>query len=342
MDDGPVRYYLIAYFILIFVGGFFSGSEIAFSSLNKIRVSTQADDGDRGAKRVMYILDNFDKALSTLLIGTNIVHTVMATIATLVTYKLFADAETMPDYAITVSTLITTVLVFFLSEMIPKCFAKDCNVKFARISAPIIIFLMKVLTPLSFLFDTLSAFVSRPFKKRATEIPTVTEDELYELIETYVEENDIDEDTEELVQNVIEFSESTVEEVMTPWENVISIDINMPAKEVADIINGSPYSRFPVTKDGNVVGTLRLRTFLRKFIKNENIKVSDVMSQPEFIPDSTAVDDLLNALSSKRTHIAYVKNAEKVIGIITVEDILEELVGEIYDEQDAEGGEIDD
>ena len=157
MDDSPVRYYLIAYFILIFIGGFFSGTETAFSSLNKIRVSTQAEGGNKSAKRVLYILDHFDKALSTLLIGTNVVHTVMATIATLVTYKLFASAETMPDYAITVSTLITTVLVFFLSEMIPKCFAKDCNQAFSRFAAPIMIFLMKVLTPVSFVFDMLSA-----------------------------------------------------------------------------------------------------------------------------------------------------------------------------------------
>ena len=342
MDDGPVRYYLIAYFILVFVGGFFSGAETGFASLNKIRITTQAEDGDNRSARILYVLDNFDKALSTLLIGTNIVHTAMATLATLITYRLFGSAETLPDYAITLSTIVTTVLVFFLSETIPKRFAKDCNYMYSRFAAPIIIFLMKVLTPLSFIFNALSALMSKPFKKKATEIPTVTEDELYELIETYVEENDIDEETEELVQNAIEFSEATVKDVMTPWDKVVQINVNAKSADISELLSDTPFSRMPVVDDsGNVIGTLRVRSYLKKYIKDSDVSVKDVMKAPEFISASTPVDDLLTALSSKRTHIAYVKDNDKVLGIITIEDILEELVGEIYDEQDAAGGELD-
>lgn len=342
MDDGPVRYYLIiAYFILIFVGGFFSGAETAFASLNKIRITTQAEDGDKKAKRVLYVLDNFDKALSTLLIGTNVVHTAMATLATLITFSLLGNPKTLPDYAVTLSTIVTTILVFFLSETIPKRFAKDCNYKFSRVSAPLIIFLMKLLTPLSFVFNAISSLMSKPFKKKATEIPTVTEDELYELIETYVEENDIDEQTEELVQNAIEFSESTVKDVMTRWEDVTTVNVSLPSKQIADIINSVPFSRLPVVDDdGNILGTLRIRSFLKRYIKNTDVSVRDVMKAPEFIDGATPVDDLLTALSSKRAHIAYVKENDKILGIITMEDILEELVGEIYDEQDVDGGEI--
>lgn len=339
MDDGPVRYFIV-FFILLLLNGFFSGSEIALASVNRIRITTQAENGNRAAKRVMYLLDNFDKALSTLLIGNNIVHTTIATLATLFTYHLFRNAQTMPEYALTVSTLITTVAVFFLGEMIPKCFAKDCNDIFAKFASAPLIFLMKVLTPVSFVFTAITNAVSRPFVKSTAEIPTVTEDELYDIIETYVEENDIDEDTEELVQNAIEFSESTARDVMTPWEKVTSVNIGKSAKEVADIMSHTSFSRLPVVDDdGNVLGTLRIRSFLKRYIKNENAAVRDVMSKPEFIDASVTVDELLTALSSKRTHIAYVKSGEKVIGIITVEDILEELVGEIYDEQDTVGGE---
>lgn len=338
MDDGPVRY-LIAIIFLLLLNGYFSGSEIALASVNRIRIANSADDGDKGAKRILYILDNFDKALSTLLIGNNVVHASISTLSTLLTYELYDNISVLPDYAVTLCTVITTVVVFFLGEMIPKTFAKACNEKFSRFIASSLIFIMKILTPVSFLFSAISKLASLPFKKRMADTPTVTEDELYDIIETFVEENGIDEDTEELVQNAIEFSESTVKEVMTPWYMVVTVGVNQTAEQVAKTIQQCTYSRLPVVDDdGRVVGTLSIRSFLRKFMKNPDISVADVMGGAEFIPDTTPVDDLLSTLSSKRTHIAYVRSGDMILGIITVEDILEQLVGEIYDEEESLGG----
>ena len=341
MDDSPVRY-LIYIIVILILAGYFAGTEIALASVNKIRMATRAENGDRAAKRVLYVLDNFDKALTTLLIGNNITHAGIATLATLLTYTFFDSVEAMPDYAVTVSTVITTVVVFFVGEMIPKSFAKTCNESFAVFACGPLIILMKVLTPISFLFSLFSDVISRPFKKKAGETPTVTEEELYDIIETFVEENDIDEETEELVQNAIEFSESTVKDVMTPWDKVVKIHEDTPAAEVVAICKGCTHSRFPVINSKDIViGTLSMRAFLKQYLKNPDIAVRDVMAAPVYINANTPVDDILTMLSGKRTHIAYVRGGKSVLGIITVEDILEELVGEIYDEEEKIGGAVD-
>lgn len=336
MDDGPVRY-LIAFIFLFVISAYFAATEIALSSVNKIRMSVNAENGSKSAKRVLYILDNFDKAITTLLIGNNVAHMAIATLATLLTYDMFKDAGSLPEYALALCTVITSVLVFFAGEMIPKSFAKACSDKFSMIASGPLVFLMYALTPVSFVFSALSRTVSKPLKKMAMDEPTVTEDELYDIIETYVEENDIDEDTEELVQNAIEFSESTVKDVMTPWNKVIKVNIDDSPESIKRVIQEQSYSRMPVLDNyGKVIGTLRTRSFLKEYIKDRNVCLKNIINTPEFIPENTLVDDLLTTMSGKRTHIAYVGSADSVAGIITVEDILEELVGEIYDEADDE------
>ena len=343
MDDSPAGY-LIAIFVLLLLAAYFAAAEIALASVNQIRLTNRAEDGDKRAKRVLYILDHFDKALTTLLIGTNVTHAGIATLSTVLTYSFFDSIESMPDYAVTVSTVISTVVVFLLGEMIPKAIGKACNEKFALGIAGSLCFLMKILTPLSIFFSTISKWVSRPFKKKAEETPTVTEDELYDIIETFVEENDIDEETEELVQNAIEFSERTAKAVMTPWEQVTHVHENDSNEKILELIRGTTYSRLPVVNDeGWVVGTMSIRTFLKCHYKKEDFNVRQIMTSATMINDSTPVDDLLSTLSANRTHVAYVQANGKILGIITVEDILEELVGEIYDEmeEEEEGGVID-
>ena len=277
--------------------------------------------------------------LTTLLIGTNVTHAGIATLSTVFTYTLFDSIASMPDYAVTLSTVVSTIVVFLIGEMIPKAFAKACNEKFALAVSWSLMVLMSVMTPISFFFSTISEYVSRPFKKRAEETPTVTEEELYDIIETFVEENELDEETEELVQNAIGFSARTAKDVMTPWNNVVHIHECDTNEEVFQCIRNSTYSRLPVVNDdGWVVGTLSIRTFLKYHYKKEDFNVRQIMRSATMISDATPVDDLLSTLSTNRTHIAYVQALGKILGIITVEDILEELVGEIYDEKEGGNG----
>lgn len=340
MDGSPVRY-LIAIIILLILAAYFAGTEIALASTNKIRMANRAENGDKKAKRVLYVLDHFDKALTTLLIGNNVTHAGIATIATLFTYSLFSSIETMPDYAVTLSTIIATIVVFFVGEMVPKSFAKACNESFATFASGPLIILMKILSPISFIFSVFSDLVSRPFKKKAGETPTVTEDELYDIIETYVEENDIDKETEELVQNAIEFSESSVKDVLTPWNKVIKISENDSIASIVETIKGCTFTRLPVLNDeGAIIGTMSIRTFLKRYLKEKDFDIKEILTVPVYIDDKLPVDDLLTTLSLKRTHIAYVRNGKEILGIITVEDILEELVGEIYDEEESIGGAV--
>lgn len=338
MDDS-LGSYLFLILVLLLLAAYFAGAEIALAAVNRIKLENRAEDGDKRAKRVIYILDHFDKALTTLLIGTNVTHAGIATLSTVLTYSLFDSIDSMPDYAVTLSTIISTIVVFLIGEMIPKAFAKACNEKFALAVSASLVFLMKVMSPIGFFFSVISEYISRPFKRKAEETPTVTEEELYDIIETFVEENEIDEETEELVQNVIDFSGRTAKDVMTPWEKVLYVHERDTNEKILEYIRNSSYSRLPVVNDsGRVVGTMSIRTFLKCHYKKEKFNVRKIMNRATMIGDSTPVDDLLSTLSSKRTHIAYVQSAGKILGIITVEDILEELVGEIYDEKEGGSG----
>lgn len=331
---------IILFCLLILAGGYFAGAEISLASVNKIRIAGQADDGDKKSKRVQYILDNFNKALTTLLIGNNIAHIGCSAIATTMTYQLLQEHTNWPAWIQTASTLLTTVVVFLFSEMVPKCFAKDCNEAFAKNIAGSLIFLMKVLTPVSFFFTLLGDLLSRPFLKRTTVQPTVTEEELHDIIETVVQEGEIDEDTGDLIQSALEFSDSKVREVFTPWKNVITVHNGMTPDEIVTAIKETSFTRLPVTDtDGKVIGTLNIRNYLRAYLKDGAPDLQALITAPHFVQQGTPVDELLESMSRHRVHLAVVLTSKgDTLGIITMEDILEELVGEIYDEEDVKGG----
>ncbi len=335
MDDGSPIGYLIAILAFILGGGYFSATEIALASVNRIRIMSYADDGNRRAKRVLYILDHFDRALTTLLIGTNIMHISCASVATLMATKLWGVSY------VTVTTIVTTFVVFLLAEMIPKRFAKANSEKFSLAIAGSLLFFMKVLWPLAIVFTTISNFASKPFKKNVEEEPTVSEDELYDIIESIPEESEIDEEKAELMQSALEFSDTFVREVLTPWDKVVKLNIGMSGDEAMNVIKNDIHSRLPVIDEsGNPVGLVQIRKFFRERYKNAFVSVKDVMDDIHFVYDGIAIDDLLTAMSNDKTHFSVVLDKEgKTIGIVTIEDILEELVGEIYDEDDKEAAE---
>ncbi len=331
MDDGSPIGYLIAILFLILGGAYFASTEIAMASVNRIRMMSYADDGNKRAKRVLYVLDHFDKALTTLLIGNNIMHIGCASIATLMATKLWGVG------AVTVTTFVTTFAVFLLAEMLPKRFAKANNERFAMAMAWSLIVLMRAFTPVAFVFSKLSAFVSKPFKKQAEE-PTVTEDELYDIIESIPEESGIDEEKAELMQSALEFSDTFAREVLTPWERVVTLPASLSGEEALCVIKEHVHSRLPVVDgEGNPIGMLQIRKFFRARLQNPAVRPVDVMDDVHFVRADLPLDDLLPAMSDNKTHFSVVLDRDgKTLGVVTVEDILEELVGEIYDEDDRE------
>ena len=332
MDDGSQIGYLVAILAFIIGGAYFAATEIALASVNRIRMMSYADDGNRRAKRVLYILDHFDKALTTILIGNNIMHISCASMATLMATKLWGLSY------VTLTTIVTTLAVFLLAEMIPKRFAKANSERFSLAVAGSLMFFMKVLGPLAFVFSAISKFASKPFKKNQEEEPTVTEDELYDIIESIPEESGIDEEKAELMQSALEFSDTFVREVLTPWDRVVKLKLNMSGSEAMEVIKGDIHSRLPVIDDdGNPVGMLQIRKFLKARYKDASVCVNDIMDDIHFVNDDIAIDDLLTAMSNDKTHFSVVLDKDgRTIGIVTIEDILEELVGEIYDEDDKE------
>lgn len=335
MDDSPAGS-IILFALLIFASAYFSGTEISLASVNRIHMMSRASKGNRGAERVLKILDNFDEALSVLLIGNNIVNIGCATLSAVIAAQIWGTA------AVSLSAIFTTVILFMFGEMLPKCFARSCNERFAEAASVPLLFLMKLLKPLSMLFTAISSAVSRPFKKHAEEQVTMTEDELNDIVENISEEDGFDEDTGRLVKSAMKFSSSSAREVMVPWEQVLTIRTSLKTPQILEVVENSVHSRIPIVdREGNVKGILQIRKFLKAYTKfKSNVILASVMDYPYFVNADTPIDELLSEMSNHRRNLAIIKDSDgKILGIITVEDILEELVGEIYDEDDAGGDE---
>lgn len=337
MDDpGSSISLLIFYFCMILLCGYFAGSETALSSVNRIHIMSHTDNGDKRAKRVLYLLDNFDETLSTLLIGNNIVNIAATTAAVLIADRVLKNFSAASSAS--VATLITTVLLFFLGEMLPKCYARYCNESFSKAVAPSLMILMKILKPLSAFFTFLTKSISVVFRTKAVPEVTVTEDELQTIVENISGEDDFDKETHELVKSALKFSDKTAKEIMVPWDEVTKIEFGTKVSDIPEIIKNTSHSRIPVmSREGTVRGVLQIRKFLRTYIKNKRVILASVMDYPYFVKPSVKIDDLLTNLSNHRRNLAIVKQNDRLLGVITIEDILEELVGEIYDEEEIGG-----
>ncbi len=330
MDDGSPIGSIILILLLLAGSAYFAASEMALASASRIRMMSLRDNGNKRAKRVLYILDHFDKALTTILIANNILQISYATVATVMATKLWGVS------ALTATTILATLILFLLAEMIPKRFAKAYSERIALRTSGSLLFFMRVLSPVAAMFSTVARIASKPFRKSTAE-PTVTEDELYDLLETAATEGAIDEETTELVQNALEFAQTNARDILTPWDRVVKLSMTMTETEILDTIKANVHSRLPVIDvHGQLIGMLQIRKYLKAHLTG-GVALAKVMDEPRYVDADTPIDDLLPAMSEQKTQIAVVRDrAGVVLGIVSVEDILEELVGEIYDEDDAE------
>lgn len=317
--------------MLIF-GAYFAGSESAFTAMNKIRIKSRADDGDKKAKKALYIANNFEKAITTLLIGNNITHIAAASVATI----FVAGIWNINDSRVSIlCTALTTVIVFLFSEMIPKAFANDRSDTMAVACAGSLRVLMKILAPLVAFFSLISNAVSKIFAKEDT--PSITEEELYDIIDTIEEEGVMDEEQSDLFKSALDFSGTIASDVMTVKDDICAIDISMSNEDIVKTIISVNHSRLPVY-DGTIdeiVGVLHIRSFLKEYAKNNNADLRDMLTETFFVRDNAKIDDLLSVMRQKKIYLAVVTDeADHTVGIVTIEDFLEELVGEIWDEDD--------
>ena len=329
MDDGSRLPWIIAV-LLLFCAAFFAVAETAYASCPKSRVKAAAERGDARAKTALLILDDFDKAISTLLICTNIVHIATASIVTVAVTKMWGLS------AVSISTIVTTIVVFFAGEMLPKSIAKKYSEPLALATGPVLRFLMKVFPPLSALLTWIGQSAA---KLTPDETPvSFTEDELYDIIEDMTEEGSLDEQQGELISSALQFGEVTVESVLTPRVDLVAVDISSSLESILAVIKTTNHSRLPVYEGSidNIIGVLQIRKFIKAYLRlGNNLDLRPLLDEVFFIHQSTNIDELLPVMSKRKLNMAVVTdNYGGTLGIVTVEDILEELVGEIWDEDD--------
>lgn len=322
-------YSIIAIVVLVTFSAYFSATETAFTSLNKIRLKNMAGDGDKKAKDVLEISDNYDNLLSTILVGNNLVNIAISSIATVMFLELY------PKYGATIATAVATVIVLIFGEISPKSLAKESPERFAMFSAPIIRFFMLILKPINWIFSCWKKLIAKLFN--ADGIRPITEDELLTMVEEAQTEGGIDEGQSELIQNAIEFNDLEAWDVLTPRVDIKAIEIDEDEGEIAELFLETGFSRLPVYEDDldNIIGVLNQKDF-HNYIKGGRASVSEYIKPVIFVAGSMRIAQLLKRLQTVKTHIAIIVDEYGgTYGLVTMEDIIEELVGEIYDEHDA-------
>ncbi len=323
---------LIILIVLIFLSAFFSASETAYTSANKIRLRSKAENGKKSAARALKIIEKYDKTLTTILIGNNIVNILTSSLATVMFISLLNNADT----GSIVSTAVVTVVVLIFGEIIPKTLAKNHAESFACAISGIMLFLMTALTPLSAIFILLQKAATKLFCKNGKEV-SMTEQELISIIDEIEDEGVLEEQEGSLVKSALEFDETIVSEVITPRVNIVAVEINSDTEKVKDLFIKEQYSRLPVYEKtvDHIVGVITQHDFFEKIVRGESFTISDIMQDTLHIPNLMKISDVLKQMQKNKLHLAVVVDQYGgTEGIVTLEDIIEELVGEIWDESD--------
>ncbi len=316
--------------ILVLMSAFFSATETAFSFANKIRMQQKAEDGNKKAKTALYVIENFDNALTTILICNNVVNLSCSSIATVLCLNLFGDLGSA------IATGATTLLVLTFGEVVPKCLAKEHCDNFSMTTAGVLRALMIILTPFVFIFLKLRGLALK-IAGSSGETPTVTENELKYIVESIEEQGVLEESESEMVRSALDFDEKTAEEILTPRVDVTFISTDNTQDEIKNIIIENRYSRIPVY-DGtvdHVVGILHTRDYLESLADGKAPNVQDIMAPPYFVFKTQKLSKILSAFKRTRMHLAIVTDEYGgTLGIVTMEDLLEEIVGDIWDEDE--------
>lgn len=321
---------LVAIIICIMFSAYFSATETAFSSVSKIRLKTLAEKGNQKAALAYHLSENYDKLLSTILIGNNVVNIATASVATVLCVKYFGA-----DLGPTMSTILSTIIVLLFGEISPKSIAKESPEKVVLFSSPLLKILIILLTPFNFLFGQWKKLLSKIIKPDTN--TGITEDELLNIIEEAEQDGGINKQEGSLMKSAIEFNDQEAIDICTPRVNIVGVTSAMSKDEILHKFSETGYSRLPVFSEDleHIIGILYQKDFYKT--ENETTKktISDLMRPPVFITKNMHIGLLLKRLQAEHSHIAIIIDEYGcIVGLVTMEDILEELVGEIWDEHD--------
>lgn len=320
---------IICLIVLILFSAFFSASETAFTSLNKIRLKTMADDGNKKAAKAYKMAENYDRLLSTVLVGNNIVNITASSVATVLFIKLLGEGK-----GPTASTVIMTALLLIFGEVSPKVLAKEVPEKYAMFATPFLKVLTFILTPIVAFFMLWKKLLAKIFNFKQDD--TITGDELLNIVDEAESGGGLDEDESDLIRSAISFYECPVGDILTPRVDVIAVSKDDSVDEIAAVFNDSGFSRLPVYSDDtdDIIGFIHIREF-NKYVLTEQQPIASVIKKTVYIAKQMQISELLKLMQQKKTHMAVVADEfGGTLGIVTMEDILEELVGEIWDEND--------
>lgn len=316
--------------ILLALSSFFSASETSFSSLNKIRLKNYADEGNQKARRALRISENFDKVLSTILVGNNVVNMASASLATVLATALFGASGAA------IATICMTILVLIFGEILPKSLAKENSESMAMAFGGLLSVFMKVLTPVVFVFVKIKDLSMRLIHHGQTQ-PTVTEEELKYIVDSIEQEGVLEEQESDLVRSALDFDETMVQEILTPRVDLTAISVDISLQEALKVVLETHFSRIPVYRGNidNIIGVLQVRDLLEALVTGNESRLSHLVSDCIYIHKTMRISKLLTELKAQKMHLAVVTDDYGgTMGIVTMEDVLEQLVGEIWDESD--------
>lgn len=338
----PSSWLLIAVYVLLLIASaYFSATEMAFSSVSKIKLLSYKEEEEKKADLALRIREKYDLYLTTLLVGNNLVNCGVAAVATIFSGHVYAaliahGSSVTESIVTTIATAITTVVVFIFAETVPKNFAKDMPERWAMKSAGSLRTVSYILYPITIIFMGISALLNKIVAVK--EEPTVTEEELSTIIETSEEDGVLDEEQSEMLQSALEFSKTRVADILTLRADVEWLDISLSRDALFERVKQTKFSRLPVCRGSldRPLGILIVNDYLKAYIADKNVRVSRLVRKPYFTTLDASIDDLKEEMSGKRQSMALVRDraGESIIGIVTIEDFIEEIVGEIFDEQD--------
>ena len=329
--------YLIIFILCLILSGFFSGSEVALFSITRAKVRTLVNDKEPGSEALATLKKSPDRFLITILIGNNIVNILAASVATAVAIGFLGET----GLAVTVSTIVVVLLLLVFGEIWPKMYASRNATGLSLRFSPIILFLSRIFAPVIFIFNKIAGKMTGA---GAFAHHMITEEEIKEWIDVGQEEGTIEKDEQEMLHSVFEFSDTRVREVMTPRIDVVMLEDTSSSDEALEIFKKTGFSRLPVWHENidTIRGILNVKDAIFSVLEtHESVPIVELLSEPLFVPETKNIDDLLRELRVKKTHMAIVLDEYgSFVGIVTVEDILEELVGDILDEFDTEEHEL--
>ena len=330
--------YTIIIFIMVVLSACFSGTEAAYNSANNMHLRREAEEiGSSSAKLAYKISQNFADTLCTILIGNNLVNIAASACATAIFMQLFANINGGDVIASAVSTIVLTIIVLICGEIVPKIIAKQHANKICKITAWPIQILTYILYPLVFIVMLLMNLIRKIWGTSSEDEPDITEDELSSIIDTVEKEGVIDEDQSDLLQSSLEFSDTTVEEIMTPRTDLVTIDLDDDFEEISKTIEESTFSRLPVYRDSidDIIGILHLNLYYKEAVDSKKIDIESMLLDTCYMHKTLKLPAALKMLREKQVHMAIVIDEfGGTLGVVTIEDILEEIVGEIWDESD--------